>query len=537
MHMKKILLLIILGAGGTALYSQTVFQKLFNQEASVEVAIDAASNGDLLLVSDSYNDTASFFHRLIYQRLDADGNSLQSTGLFIWPPPRLGSIAASSDNGLIITGTYGDPLSDEDSVFVMKMDANAGIAWSKAFQIGPDIHEVGGILETNDGGFIVYGLFEDFNVFNATIFMVKLNANGDWQWTRKINSQLAGAFLKVGGLAETANGDLYLSGSTRFNSEGSWMAKLNGSGLLQSVKFYDTHKLTDSQPEPFAFFERSNGDWDIFYNHTSFQDASFLLNLRTDANGTPIFTRRYYLNHSNGGEITSVYPKGTDGYLMAGYHFPNGIRSNGIAMEIDANDNVLWFNQYGTSYIEILTGIVSASDGGYFMGGFADPDSIIISPSENGLFPWLLKTDAIGKANCHSNSLPIFTADTNTTSTTYQLSEAAGTSSTNTQVTTFALSPVVDTVTCTFTAIEKLPETSFHFFPNPTNGLVQLVLEKPIPGAILSIFNPLGKEIEQFRLDHQLNLELELEGEAGLYFIFLLTPDGKRLGKKLWKNK
>ncbi|MFK7925639.1 MAG: hypothetical protein AB8H47_27050, partial [Bacteroidia bacterium] len=204
-----------------ALHGQSTFQKLFSQEVSIESTIGQASNGDLVWATDSYNDTAAFFHRIVVLRLDANANILQSKGLSRPPSFRLGKIYPTSDNGIIITGTSNIPLTDNDSVFVIKLNANSEISWTKAFQLGMDIHELGGIYETNDGSIIVYGLFEDFNLFEASIFITKIDPSGTLVWSRQIQSQLNGAFLKVGGIAEAANGELFLSGSTRFNSEGS----------------------------------------------------------------------------------------------------------------------------------------------------------------------------------------------------------------------------------------------------------------------------------------------------------------------------
>lgn len=521
---------------GLSLHGQSLFHRLYTGEPSIEVAIAPASNGEVFFVFDSYNDTAAFLHRLVMLRLDADGTLLQEQGLFNPPSFRMGQIYGTSDNGLLIMGTEADPLSDEDSVFVVKLDANADQAWAKAFQVGPDPHEVRGVLETNDGGFIVYGIFEDFNTFSATIFLVKIDVAGDLVWSRTINSQLAGAFLKLGGMVETANGDLWLSGSTRFNTEGSWLTKLNASGMLQSTTYYNTHKLTDSQPEPFALFARSNGEMDIFYNSTSFQDGSVLLNLRTNANGVPIQTRRYYLPHTNGGEVTSCRPNGTGGYLMAGYHFPNSFRSSGIAFEIDANDNFLWAGSYGTSYIELLTGIVPTSDGGNMLGGFADPDSVILSPSENGLFPWLVKTDGMGVSNCFSLPLGFTTADTITTSQPYQLAEASGPGLADFSMSPFPISVNADTVMCQPLGIEVLPDQSMRAFPNPTSGRLTLELRQSYPGATLTLTDALGRELHREELPNQTQFYLDIAGPEGLYFLSLTTTTGKRRTHKILKN-
>lgn len=522
----------------TALDGQTLFHKLYNQEASVEVLIEQASNGDVFMVTDSYNDTAAFFHRILVQRVNSDGDILQSSGLSKGGYSyRIRNILGTSDNGLLITGYSAEPLSSEDSVFVVKLDANGATSWSKGFQFDTDIHDVQGILETSDGGVIVYGIFERFATFESAVFMVKFNTDGELVWSREISSQLSGAFLLVGGLIETNSGELRMSGSTRFNTEGSWIAGLEASGILQAVMFYDTHKLTDSQPEPFAMFQRSNGELDLFYNSTSFQDGSILLNLRTDASGTPIQTNRYYLNHVNGGEITFVRPNGSGGYLMSGYHFPDGIRSRGLAMEIDGNDAIKWRGNYGTDYIEILTGIVPSSDGGFLLGGFADPEMVIVSPSENGLFPWLLKTNSTGVSHCFYGTIAVTTRDTTAASNSYQLAEAAGPNIADMSFVGFDIIPVADSVECQPTGIDDLSfvPNSVSIYPNPivtqstlkyslkTNETISVEL-RDFQGRFIQRFAEKEKKLLG---THEMQLSFSPGLASGQYVLVITTSRGQ----------
>ncbi|MFK7921848.1 MAG: T9SS type A sorting domain-containing protein, partial [Bacteroidia bacterium] len=357
--------------------------------------------------------------------------------------------------------------------------------------------------------------------------------SGTLVWSRQIQSQLNGAFLKVGGIAEAANGELFLSGSTRFNSEGSWLAKLNTDGLIQNVTFYDTHSLTDSQPEPFAIHARSNGEMDIFYNSTAFQDKSILLALRTDASGVPLQAKKYYIPHPNGGEITDVFQTANDAYVLSGYHFPNGFRSKGLAMGLDANDNITWTGEYGTDYIEIFTGIIANADGSLIMTGFADPDSMIISPSENGLFPWLVKTDAMGQADCFYNTIAISSNDTTVQSSPYQLSESSGPVLGDINFFTFDMNNSLDSLVCEPAAIETLPTSSFKLYPNPTNGPLKVELAKPFPASILLLSNQMGQSVLRRSLHTEQNLSLEIDAPAGLYYLSLITPSGERLSRKL----
>lgn len=48
----------------------------------------------------------------------------------------------------------------------------------------------------SDGSYLVYGTYDHVN-FAAGIFLLKIAARGTLIWSRTINSQLTGAFMKV----------------------------------------------------------------------------------------------------------------------------------------------------------------------------------------------------------------------------------------------------------------------------------------------------------------------------------------------------
>lgn len=532
---NNLILFIIVFFGVSTVQAQSDFQYLYQSEASIESFVAPASNGDILMAVDSYNDTAAFFHRLIVQRLDIQGNVLQTAGLFRPPSFRMGSIKATSDNGLLVMGTVNIPLTDVDTVFVIKLDAMGQKTWSKGFQVEANIHVARGAIETSDGNYLVYGTYEHIN-FAEGIFLIKMDPSGTLIWSRTINSQLAGAFMKLGGIVETTNGDFWLSGSTRFNSEGSWLAKLNSTGETQSVIFYNTHDLTQSQPEPFAIYERSNGELDIFYNSTAFQTGSILLAVHADANGAPLQTTRFY-HGNNFGEITDIRPTTDGGYVACGYRFPGtSNRSDGLAIKIASNYNVAWAKTYGTDYIEITNSIFQGSDGGIVMGGFADFDSVIISPSENGLFPWLLKTNDVGNATCYSQNTAVTRIDTTTTTMAYQLDNVAGVALGDVVFNNISVSASPDTVTCLPTGITFLPKANFNLYPNPTQGSFILDLEKPLPGATIVLSDPTGRILFQTQIGQALRIPLQIDAPAGLYLLSLTTTDGKRFVQKVLKQ-
>lgn len=491
--MRQFISFLLLGLAIQA-SAQSGFNYLYQQEVAIESWTAQAANGDVLLAIDSYNDTAAFFHRIIVQRLDAQGNILNTGAMFRPPSFRLtGGIFPLSTNESILLGTVNIPLEDADSVFITKLNATEQIAWTKGFQITPQIHQPRGMIETSDGSYLIYGTYEEIS-FAEGIFLMKVATDGTLVWSRTISSQLSGAFLKLGGIVETSTGDYWLSGSTRFNSEGSWLAKLNDLGETQSVIFYDTHSLTESQPEPFAISQRSNGELDIFYNSTAFQGGSVLLAVHADASGVPINSTRFYRGNEFG-EITVIQADPAGGFIAGGYLFrENAFRSSGLAMHISGNYTIDWSNRYGTDYIEIITSVAKSSNGNFVMAGFADFDSVIISPSENGLFPWIFSTDNIGEDVCFQQNTLITTRDTTFSSNPYQLDNVAGPGLGDIPFSNINVSLSPDSVTCGPLAIETIPGHLISMSPNPARGIVSLETQG-VTMTQIRLYDLTGREI------------------------------------------
>ena len=512
-------------------FGQNTFQYLMSSESSIESMGDANVDGTYMYAADSYNDTADYFHRIIIQRMDNNGEVKSSVGYFRPPSYRLSSLTTTSDSGAIVLATSNIPLENEDSVLILKLDANDDLEWSKSFQVEKNIHEPKGTLETKDGSFLVYGTYEHVN-FASGIYLVKIDKGGSLVWSRTINSALSGAYMKVGGIVEMANGEFWLSGSTRFNSEGSWLAKLNSSGETQSVIRLNTHKLTPSQPEPFAFFANTNGDLDIFYNNTSYEIGAAMLWVVTDGNGSVKSATRLYNGDNYAGFIDVEQVAG--GYVFTGYNYPpSSNRSNGIATEIGLDKSVKWARTYGSNYIEYTGSISKASDGGYYMAGFADFDSLIISPSENGLFPWIVKTNSTGVATCYSEPTSITLKDTSVTTVAYNLSNVAGVSLAHGRIEKIPVHVTLESVDCTGVGVKESEPIAISLYPNPSNGTCYLEV---MLGAI--------KNVEVISvLGEKLNSSIQVNGTKaviacdyrGLAFVTITTDHGSATKKIYFK--
>ena len=95
------------------------------------------------------------------------------------------SLIQTSDGGYAIAGftrTFG---AGEADVYVVKLDAKGNLQWTKT--IGGESEDTGGsIIQTSDGGYAIAGYTESFGARSGDVYLFKLDANGNLQWTRTI---------------------------------------------------------------------------------------------------------------------------------------------------------------------------------------------------------------------------------------------------------------------------------------------------------------------------------------------------------------
>lgn len=117
----------------------------------------------------------------------------------------------TSDGGFIMVGysfTFGAGNSD---VFVIKTDQDGEIIWEKTY--GGELNDLGlSITLTDDGGYIICGATESFDVENSDVLVLKINADGEVQWSKTYG----GSEYELGAsIAKTANNEFIIAGYTR----------------------------------------------------------------------------------------------------------------------------------------------------------------------------------------------------------------------------------------------------------------------------------------------------------------------------------
>ncbi len=207
-------------------------------------------------------------------KLDANGN-LQWTKTIGGPESDWGfSLIQTSDGGYAIAGeTYSFGAGEAD-VYVVRLDAHGNLQWTKT--IGGPADETGfSLIQTSDGGYAITGATISFGAGEADVYVVRLDAHGNLQWTKNIG----GPGKEVGfSLVQTSDGSYAIAGSTRSFGAGKWdvyVVKLNPDGNLQWTKtistnneYFSKSSLIQTSDGGYAIAGHTEsfgaGDWDIY---------------------------------------------------------------------------------------------------------------------------------------------------------------------------------------------------------------------------------------------------------------------------------
>ena len=94
------------------------------------------------------------------------------------------AVKQTSDGGYIVTGYYTDNISTDESVYLIKTDANGDTLWTKTFG-GASFDEGNSVQQTDDGGYIISGHTYSFGSPSGSTYLIKTDNNGSVEWSNK----------------------------------------------------------------------------------------------------------------------------------------------------------------------------------------------------------------------------------------------------------------------------------------------------------------------------------------------------------------
>jgi hypothetical protein len=316
----------------------------------------------------------------------------------------------TSDDGYAIAGLTKSFGAGSWDVYILKVDANGNLQWTKTIG-GPKDDQGFSLIQTSDGGYAIAGATNSFGAGGADFYVVKLDAKGNLQWTKTIGGKNTDEGLS---LIQTSDGGYAIAGATQSFGAGAkdvYVVKLDANGNLQWTK-------TIGGPESekgSCLIQTSDGGYAIAGETSSFGAGELdVYVVKLDANGNLQWTKTI------GGESwdwgASLIQTSDGGYAIAGYTQSFGAGSGDVyVVKLDANGNLQWTKTIGGPASEAGFSLIQTSDGGYAIAGYTksfgpgDWDLYVVKLDANGNLQW---TKTIGAKNKnYSKSSLIQTSD------------------------------------------------------------------------------------------------------------------------------
>ena len=243
------------------------------------------------------------------------------------------SIIQTVDEGYAVCGYTGAKDWGEVDCWVIKLDENVNTVWDNIFGgIGWD--ETNTILQTEDGGYVVFGFVQSKNEGREDAWIAKLDENGEIVWDKAFGgSQNDEVFSGI----KTADGGYAVCGYTESKGAGgydAWIAKLDENGEMA---------------------------WDKAFGGIEAEVAN------------------------------SIIQTGDGGYALAGYTWSKGAgREDVWVIKLNENGEVVWDKTFGGSDEDVARCIIQAEDGGYVLAGYTESKGV-------GRYDaWVIKLDEEG---------------------------------------------------------------------------------------------------------------------------------------------
>ncbi len=319
------------------------------------------------------------------------------------------SLIQTSDSGYAIAGFTISFGAGEADVYVVKLDANGNLQWTKTIG-GPGNEAGNSLIQTSDGGYAIAGSTTSFGAGEADLYVVKLDAKGNLQWTRTIGGKKEdwGSLL-----IQTSDGGYAIAGFTRSSGAGEfdvYVVKLDAKGNLQWTKTIGGPK----GDEGYSLIQTSDGGYAIAGYTESFGAGEWdVYVVKLDANGNLEWTKTI------GGpadEIgNSLIQTSDGGYAIAGFTRSFGAGEADVyVVKLDAKGNLQWTKTIGGESEESVRSIIQTSDGGYAITGFTKSfgagsgDVYLVKLDANGNLQW---TKTIGGPGNEAGPSLIQTSD------------------------------------------------------------------------------------------------------------------------------
>jgi hypothetical protein len=224
------------------------------------------------------------------------------------------------DTGYIIACRNDAKISSD--MLIIKTDSSGNIQWQKNFDSGLPSNLLSEIDLVGDGYIFAgsYGIVGQ----PASIWLLRLNVNGDTLWTKRYNNNGIGASAE-GGVQSVSTGGFIIGGGTRdaLNRGATYIIKTDSTGNIEWERKYFSSNLAYSIDSPYSIREVPGKGY-VFCGTVNSTSVTFKAFIRViDYEGNLLHEKFYSVADSTYTDFRSVEVANDGGFILCGaYRYP-----------------------------------------------------------------------------------------------------------------------------------------------------------------------------------------------------------------------
>ena len=324
--------------------------------------------GDWLSVSESHAATTSIGEKVFGGSADDYGYSIKNT----------------SDGGYIIAGTTASSGAGNSDVYLIKIDASGNKQWEKTFG-GSSYDGAGDVIQAQNGDFVITGSTSSFGSARGRAYLLRTDSTGTKIWEKTYGGPDA---TGTNQLLQTSDGGFVLFGNS--TDQDAWLdyyfIKVDASGNLQWTKYYNR---LDDQGRGIA--ATNDGGFILvgdsgYWEDSQSRDQAWIV--KVDSSGNKIWDTAWggSNNDSASGVVVasdgSIYVVGSTSSYGAG-----GI--DAFLLKLSSSGQVQWYKTFGGANTDYFTKIILRPNGNLVATGSTEISS-------GQARTWLVETDLNG---------------------------------------------------------------------------------------------------------------------------------------------
>ncbi|MBK6833569.1 MAG: T9SS type A sorting domain-containing protein [Bacteroidetes bacterium] len=179
---NNVISLTKISASGTVIWEKKISANNFTAEKLIEI------DNDNIITIGAVTYQGSILNKIFLTSVNLNTNLINWSKAYELEYNRfhLGTVLKNANSELIFSGYKHDYNNNEDGNYIVKMDFQGNILWSKTIEGSMNKEFITGSIIANDGGYVFAGNTESFGAGYKDVYCFKLAQNGDLLWTRTL---------------------------------------------------------------------------------------------------------------------------------------------------------------------------------------------------------------------------------------------------------------------------------------------------------------------------------------------------------------